>query len=120
MNARTFLQFCRLRTTPRADRCFLPWQTNTNTTVRHCGVATSNPQPSYLVTVDDVKLFVCESMEAVGAKPAHSLALAEVLVLADQRGHYSHGLNRLGLYAEVYFVDKLTCTLSKYDYALDN
>ena len=51
---------------------------------------------NYLVSVDDAKLFVCESMEAVGTKHGHAQALAEVLVLADQRGHYSHGLNRLG------------------------
>lgn len=32
----------------------------------------------------------------MGAKPHHARSLAEVLVTADCRGHYSHGLNRMG------------------------
>ncbi|KAK3108852.1 hypothetical protein FSP39_017194 [Pinctada imbricata] len=37
-------------------------------------------------------------MLAVGADQAHSEVLADVLVTADYRGHYSHGLNRLDVY----------------------
>lgn len=54
-----------------------------------------NPE-SYIIKVDDAKKFVKESMVAVGTKDSHAQALAELLVLADQRGHYSHGVNRLG------------------------
>lgn len=50
----------------------------------------------YIVSIKDAQKFVVKSMEAVGTKVTHAEALAEVLVLADQRGHYSHGLNRLG------------------------
>lgn len=35
-------------------------------------------------------------MVAVDTKPHHARSLAEVLVEGDHRGHYSHGLNRMG------------------------
>lgn len=38
-------------------------------------------------------------MGAVGTKPHHARSLAEVLVEGDHRGHYSHGLNRMGQWA---------------------
>ena len=37
-----------------------------------------------------------ECMTAVGTPKDHATALADVLVAADTRGHFSHGLNRLG------------------------
>lgn len=52
--------------------------------------------PNYIVQVDDAKEFVKSSMEAIGTRTSHAQSLADLLVLADQRGHYSHGLNRLG------------------------
>ena len=33
---------------------------------------------------------------AVGAKPEHARAIEEALVGGDYRGHFSHGLQRLG------------------------
>ena len=33
---------------------------------------------------------------AVGAKPEHARAIGEALVGGDYRGHFSHGLQRLG------------------------
>ncbi|XP_072290681.1 uncharacterized oxidoreductase YjmC-like [Eucyclogobius newberryi] len=39
-------------------------------------------------------------MTAVGTKPHHARSLAEVLVEADHRGHYSHGLNRMDMYVK--------------------
>ena len=35
---------------------------------------------------------------AVGAKPEHARAIGEALVGGDYRGHFSHGLQRLGLH----------------------
>lgn len=35
-------------------------------------------------------------MTQTGTKKEHAAELADVLVAADYRGHYSHGLNRLG------------------------
>lgn len=56
-------------------------------------------EKNYIVKIEDAKNFVVSSMVAIGTQPSHAQALADVLVLADQRGHYSHGLNRLGTLA---------------------
>jgi LDH2 family malate/lactate/ureidoglycolate dehydrogenase len=45
-------------------------------------------------------------MVKAGTSPDHSRQLADLLIAADQRGHYSHGVNRLG----VYFTDVKTTT----------
>lgn len=52
---------------------------------------TSSPVP-----VAEVLRYASDCMVSVGVKKDHALALAQVLVAADHRGHYSHGLNRLG------------------------
>ena len=52
---------------------------------------TSTPVP-----VAEVKRYATDCMTSVGVKTEHASALADVLVAADHRGHYSHGLNRLG------------------------
>lgn len=49
-----------------------------------------------LVARPEIKSFIERSMVAVGTKPEHATALADNLVMADYRGHFSHGLNRLG------------------------
>ena len=49
-----------------------------------------------LVAITEVTGFVQRCMEAVGAAGPHAASLADVLLAADTRGHYSHGLNRLG------------------------
>ncbi|XP_048758864.2 uncharacterized oxidoreductase YjmC-like [Ostrea edulis] len=48
----------------------------------------------------EVRRFARDCMTSVGTKPDHAESLAEVLVLADYRGHYSHGLNRLDMYVK--------------------
>ena len=58
-------------------------------------MATSS-EPQKLVVVSEVTAFVQRCMEAVGAAAPHAASLAEVILAADERGHYSHGLNRLG------------------------
>ena len=49
-----------------------------------------------LVAITEVTGFVQRCMEAVGAAGPHAASLADLLLAADTRGHYSHGLNRLG------------------------
>jgi len=49
-----------------------------------------------LVAKSEVTAFMERCMVAVGTKPAHAKALADNLTMADYRGHFSHGLNRLG------------------------
>ncbi len=49
-----------------------------------------------VVPVDEVKRFIVRCMVAVGTPEASAELIAEVLTMADYRGHFSHGLNRLG------------------------
>ncbi|KAK8725446.1 hypothetical protein OTU49_010859 [Cherax quadricarinatus] len=49
-------------------------------------------------TVDEIHRYMVDCMMAVGTPRQHAAALADVLVAADNRGHYSHGLNRLVLF----------------------
>ena len=49
-----------------------------------------------LVNVEEVSKFVQRCMCRVGTNTEHARQLAELLVAADCRGHFSHGLNRLG------------------------
>ena len=51
-----------------------------------------------LVNIEEVSKFVQRCMCCVGTNPEHARQLADILVAADCRGHFSHGLNRLGKY----------------------
>ena len=53
---------------------------------------------NYLVGEKEAREFIECCIEASGSTPSHAASLAEVLVDADLRGHYSHGLNRLEMY----------------------
>ena len=46
--------------------------------------------------VDTIRQFIMKVMRELGTIEDHANILAEVLTVADMRGHYSHGLNRLG------------------------
>lgn len=48
-----------------------------------------------VVAVKEVFAFVKRCMTAAGAPEQHASAMADILVAADSRGIYSHGLNRL-------------------------
>lgn len=69
-----------------------------NITIMPCSRATQQKDENWSspVPVKEVRRFVIDSMVQVGTKRDHAVALADVLVAADYRGHYSHGLNRLG------------------------
>ncbi|KAI6220186.1 hypothetical protein M3Y95_01058100 [Aphelenchoides besseyi] len=54
----------------------------------------------FVVKVEDMRRFVVDCMAAVGAKEENGKKVADLLIAADQRGHYSHGLNRLRIYME--------------------
>ncbi|RUS85175.1 hypothetical protein EGW08_007079 [Elysia chlorotica] len=51
-----------------------------------------------VIALEEMHRFVVRAMEAVGTKREHATALADLLVAADYRGHFSHGLNRLDMY----------------------
>ncbi|XP_046661703.1 uncharacterized oxidoreductase YjmC-like [Homalodisca vitripennis] len=50
------------------------------------------------IPVSEVRRFCIDCMTAVGTPQAQAVSLAEVLVEADHRGHFSHGINRLEMY----------------------
>jgi len=71
--------------------------------VRQCGncgrrlMSTSSQDSSVpLIPLPEVKRFIIDAMTKVGTPQANASQLADVLAAADYRGHYSHGLNRLG------------------------
>ncbi|KAK6020565.1 malate/L-lactate dehydrogenase, partial [Ostertagia ostertagi] len=45
-----------------------------------------------------MRRFIVDIMQKQGVVASHAEQLADVLVEADVRGHYSHGLNRLDMY----------------------
>ena len=49
-----------------------------------------------IVPVSEVTSFIERCMTTAGTRPAHAKTLADNLTAADHRGHFSHGLNRLG------------------------
>lgn len=49
-----------------------------------------------------MKRFILDCMTKVGTDKNHANQLADVLLEADYRGHYSHGLNRLSEYSLSY------------------
>lgn len=50
-----------------------------------------------VVPLNEAKRFLKDCLMAVDTSQETAEQLAEVLVAADYRGHYSHGLNRLGM-----------------------
>ena len=62
--------------------------------------AQPSPKP-VILPFQEVTAFINNCMVAVGTKPEHAEQLAEVLIDADYRGHFSLGLNRLGKLAGV-------------------
>ncbi|VDO13067.1 unnamed protein product [Haemonchus placei] len=47
-----------------------------------------------------MRRFMVDLMKTQKVNPSHAEQLADVLLEADIRGHYSHGLNRLEMYAK--------------------
>ena len=61
--------------------------------------ASQDVKASVLVPMPEITAFIERCMIAAGTKPSHAKALANNLTMADYRGHFSHGLNRLGKYS---------------------
>uniref|UniRef100_A0A914WA09 Malate dehydrogenase n=1 Tax=Plectus sambesii TaxID=2011161 RepID=A0A914WA09_9BILA len=51
-----------------------------------------------VVSKKELRQFVLNCMKAAGSPADHANQLADILITSDYRGHYSHGLNRLGVY----------------------
>jgi LDH2 family malate/lactate/ureidoglycolate dehydrogenase len=60
------------------------------------GASPAPVEKGVLIPLGEVTRFITECMTKVGTPPGHAQQLAQVLIAADYRGHFSHGLNRLG------------------------
>jgi LDH2 family malate/lactate/ureidoglycolate dehydrogenase len=49
-----------------------------------------------VVPIEELSRFIKEAMFAVSTVQEHAEQMTDVLVTADCRAHYSHGLNQLG------------------------
>lgn len=49
---------------------------------------------------NEIKDFMVKCMKAVGSTQEHATTLADCLIEADCRGHFSHGLSRLDKYVK--------------------
>ncbi len=62
-----------------------------------CSISAMAAKESYvLIPVHRVFDFVKRCMVATEVSSSHATDLANLLVAADRRGHFSHGINRLG------------------------
>ena len=60
-----------------------------------------------VISLAQLKQFTVSVMTKAGARPAHAETLADVIIGADRRGHYSHGMNRLGQAISTYINTKI-------------
>ncbi|KAI6230459.1 hypothetical protein M3Y99_01065100 [Aphelenchoides fujianensis] len=67
---------------------------------RNSSSSTMTSDQKFVVKRDEMHRFVVDCMAAVGAKEENGAKVADLLISADVRGHYSHGLNRLRIYME--------------------
>ncbi|KAI4466948.1 oxidoreductase-related [Holotrichia oblita] len=51
-----------------------------------------------IIPLSESKRFISECLQAVGTPKNHADEMGDLLVEADYRGHYSHGMNRLEMY----------------------
>ncbi|PVD29460.1 hypothetical protein C0Q70_08711 [Pomacea canaliculata] len=58
-----------------------------------------------MVTCQELQAFCVRCLQKVGAVTDHAQAMAELIVAADYRGHYSHGLNRIGAVVATFAMD---------------
>jgi hypothetical protein len=58
--------------------------------------STDHDDRYFLIKKNDMEDFMRRCMLKAGSKPSHADSLASCLIAADYRGHFSHGLNRLG------------------------
>lgn len=70
---------------------------------KQTGATTSKPPAAdipVIIAVSEIKRFISECMQKVGAPSRQAEALANLLAEADYRGQFSHGINRLEMYME--------------------
>lgn len=60
-----------------------------------------------LVPMYEARRFMEDCLIAVGTCKQFAGEMADVLIAADSRGHYSHGMNRLGEFSELRLTEDL-------------
>ncbi|KAJ8305519.1 hypothetical protein KUTeg_016064 [Tegillarca granosa] len=71
---------------------------NNITPVNFRRIQTDSSEAWDVISLNEVQRFIKNCMTSVGTSSKHAESLADNLVAADYRGHYSHGLNRLDMY----------------------
>lgn len=51
-----------------------------------------------VIPIGEVKRFIVDCFTALKTPTKHAESMADLLVAADYRGHFSHGMNRLEMY----------------------
>lgn len=69
---------------------------NDGSFIRH--MSTTGGKKPNLITVAESKRFMIDCFTASNTSRPHAEAMADLLVIADYRGHFSHGMNRLEMY----------------------
>ncbi|KAL8603674.1 hypothetical protein ACOMHN_017171 [Nucella lapillus] len=59
-----------------------------------------SPADEIVISRDELHAFCVRTLVKAGTIKDHACALADLLVAADYRGHFSHGLNRLDFYMQ--------------------
>ncbi|CAH1984627.1 unnamed protein product [Acanthoscelides obtectus] len=60
-------------------------------------MATESATSKLVTQLSEAKRFMVDCLKAVGATESNAETVADNLLEADYRGHYSHGMNRLGM-----------------------
>lgn len=66
--------------------------------VSSSAMAQSTGSKPKLVAVEESRRFMIDCFVAANAPRANAEAMADLLIAADHRGHFSHGMNRLEMY----------------------
>ena len=66
----------------------------------------------HIISVKEMASFLTKALITAGADPEHAAKHASLLVTADYRGHYSHGLNRLGNYYQLTIIPIVSVNFS--------
>lgn len=58
----------------------------------------ASPSKRDFIPIDEVKRFIVDCFVAVKTPHDHAEMMADLLAVADYRGHFSHGMNRIEFY----------------------
>lgn len=83
------------RTSGAGYSCYVPARHISQSSTRMAPGTTTKPK---LVAVEESRRFMIDCFTAANTPKDNAVAMADLLIAADQRGHFSHGMNRLEMY----------------------